>query len=71
MPMSSQSLQKAGTGMCPAQRRVGFSANAVHHVKPLAAGHVFCVCIQFMTASLSYLWLFIIILVSIKIFILN
>lgn len=54
-----------------ADLRVGFNANAVHHVKLLAAGHLFCVCIQFMTISLSYLWLFISILLSIKIFILN
>lgn len=28
-----------------ADLRVGFNANAVHHVKPLAAGHLFCVCV--------------------------
>lgn len=59
-------MSSTTAGLC-----VGFNTNAAHRVKPLAAGHLFCVYIQFMTILLSHLWLFIIILISIKIFILN
>lgn len=72
MPVSVQSLQKAGPGVCSAQRQAcawNFSPTLCH-MEALAAGHWFSVYIQFMTTSLSHLWLFVI-FISIKIFILN
>lgn len=71
MPAALQHLQKAGIRPAHGRPVRGVRHHTVYHVKAPAARHLFCVYTQFMTAPLSHLWLSVIILISIKIFILN